>query len=230
VKINIIKDSLWKKNVSGIIANQINSVIKKRKRCIVFLTGGRSAASIYPLLREELFNINGNIDFFLGDERCVPSSHIESNYRMILKTLFPNGFPQGQVLHKMYNDDDSPEQAAFKYENLIPTMPDILLLGLGDDGHIASLFPGTNWQEDNLSKIITAISPINETRRITITKRVIDEAKEILVLASGSNKSDVVQKLYSKQYSFLDLPAILAKRGIWLIDESAASKINLNLI
>lgn len=230
LNMHISNNAHWKINVSELIIKRIKSYIATKNKCTIFLTGGRSAASIYPYLKMELSSIEGEINFFLGDERCVPETHEDSNYRMILETLFPSGFSSGQKLYKMFDENDSAEEAAWKYEKLITDKPDILLLGLGDDGHIASLFPGSNWQEKNSKKVVQVISPYNGMKRITITRHVIEDASEIIVLAAGSKKSQVVKDLFSSDPCIKDYPAVLAKNGIWLLDESAAAELNTNNI
>ena len=225
----VFSDNEWPQKSALIIIDQINNVLSQKEHCSVFLTGGRGAAKVYSFLAKELKNCKGQIFYYLGDERCVEESHPDSNYRMILETLFPDGFKKNEVLHKMYDSLDDAETAATKYELLIPAKPDILLLGLGDDGHIASLFPATNWQNSIDKKVITAISPVNGIMRVTITKKVIDNATEIIVFATGEGKQKIISELSSK-HNNSKLPSILTLRGIWLIDESAAAKIKLKLI
>lgn len=218
----IFTDNDWAKMSAHFIVNCIKDVLEEKNKCSIFLTGGRSASRIYPFLGEKLRNIRGKIDFYIGDERCVAEFHADSNYGMIHKILFPFGLSEGQVLYKMFDVKDDAESAALKYEAVLPEKPDIILLGLGDDGHIASLFPGQSSTEENNRKVINIISVVNGVQRITITKRVIDNAVEIIVLASGKGKWKVLSELPANN-DIVVIPARMALRGLWLLDESAGN-------
>lgn len=224
----VFSDKDWPQKSALIISNQINNVLSRKEQCSVFLTGGRGAAKVYSFLANELQNCKGQIYYYLGDERCVNENHPESNYKMILETLFPDGLKNNQVLYKMYDDVDDAEIAASNYELIIPAKPDIVLLGLGDDGHIASLFPETNWQHSDGKKVTTAVSPVNGIQRITITKQVIENTSEIIVFAAGVGKQKVISEL-SGNLEKSNLPSSLALGGLWLLDESAAEGLENNL-
>lgn len=218
----IFTDNDWAKMSAHFIVNCIKDVLEEKNKCSIFLTGGRSASRIYPFLGEKLRNIRGKIDFYIGDERCVAEFHADSNYGMIHKILFPFGLSEEQVLYKMFDVKDDAESAALKYEAVLPEKPDIILLGLGDDGHVASLFPETSWQITHGRKVTTAVSPINGIQRVSITKDIIDSASEIFVFASGRSKSKILAKL-ADETANTDIPGTLALRGLWLLDESAAN-------
>ena len=223
----VFKDTDWGKGAAGVLSDHINKVLSLKKKCSVFLTGGRGAARIYPFLATALKECKDEISFYLGDERCVAANHPDSNYGMILKTLFHDGIGNGWKLYKMYDAADDPETAATKYEKIIPEEADILILGLGDDGHVASLFPQQSWTNENDRKVIPAISPVNMQQRITITKTVIGRAKQIIVLASGTGKMRVLSEL-SVNSDIAALPARMALKGLWILDESAGGEIIKN--
>jgi len=124
----------------------------------------------------------------------------------------------------MFHENDNPCLAAAEYAAILPENPDIILLGLGDDGHIASLFPGTQWQVSGGKKVTTAISPISGMQRVSITKDVLDSAFEIIVFASGQNKREILTML-NEEKGIKALPASIALRGLWLLDESTAKGI-----
>jgi 6-phosphogluconolactonase len=216
----LYKDYEWAHETALIISDHIKNIISRKKSCSVFLTGGRGAERVYFHLSEELEHLEGEIYFYLGDERCVPENHVDSNYRMILANLFPNGINKRFKLFKIFDNSILPEEAAKLYENLIPVNPDLIILGLGDDGHIASLFPMYPWVNENIKNILVSFSPNNGHRRISISKKLIDNAEEIIVLASGLNKSKVLARLTQDPLD-KSIPASIALRGLWLIDESA---------
>jgi 6-phosphogluconolactonase len=220
----IYSDDIWPREVANLITNQIKSTLSAKQYCSVLLTGGKGASRVYAVLSTELTKCEGEIDFFLGDERCVPQNDPDSNYGMILKTLFPLGMQRGQVLYQMFDAKDNAESAALKYETILPLKIDIVLLGLGDDGHIASLFPGTAWNVTKGRKVTTGVSPVNGIQRVSITKDVIESASEIIVFASGENKKKVLAAIDAGT-EIDDIPAIIASRGIWVLDESATGKL-----
>ena len=155
----IFKDIEWPRKTSVKISDHIKKILLIKKNCSVFLTGGRGAQRVYTFLSEDLKYIKGEIYFYLGDERCVPENHKDSNYRMIKATLFPNGIKKSHKLFKMFDQSHTPEEAAKLYNNILPVKPDLIILGLGDDGHIASLFPMNSWEKENTKNVINTFLP-----------------------------------------------------------------------
>ena len=124
------------------ISDNINSFLDEQEECSVMLTGGRSAARLYKAWRDlPAFQQMIGVSFYFGDERCVPPDHAESNYGMAMQILFPNGVPTGCAVFRMEADATDQEAAALRYADLLPDLIDVLLLGVGEDGHIASSFP-----------------------------------------------------------------------------------------
>ena len=106
------------------------------------LTGGGSAARLYKAWRDlPAFQQMIGVSFYFGDERCVPPDHEESNFGMVIQVLFPQGVPTGCSVFRMEADATNLETAAQRYADLLPDSIDVILLGVGEDGHIASLFP-----------------------------------------------------------------------------------------
>ena len=143
---------------------------------------------------------------------------------MILKTLFPEGIGKSMKLFKMYDESHAPEVAAGIYERILPLEPDLIILGLGDDGHIASLFPGQSWIEEYSRMVISTVSPFNGQQRVTITKKVIESADKIIVLASGKGKSRILAELADNS-DIAAIPGRMVINGLWLLDESANQEI-----
>ena len=132
----------WPMKAAGLISDDINNVLSEKGKCSLMLTGGRSAARLYKAWRDlPAFQQMTGVSFYFGDERCVPPDHAESNYGMAMQTLFPNGVPTGCAVFRMEADATDQEEAALRYADLLPDLIDVLLLGVGEDGHIASLFP-----------------------------------------------------------------------------------------
>lgn len=117
--------------------------------------------------------------------------------------------------------EDAPELAAQEYEALLPDQIDILLLGMGGDGHTASLFPGSVALDESARRILPVIGSKPPPQRLTITPVVINSARKVLVLAEGKNKAEAVHRALELG----DVPVALASNGDWLIDRAAASAL-----
>lgn len=190
------------------------------------LSGGRTPAEVY----RRLGLLSGPFDwsaptFFFADERDAPPSEPESNYWMARKLWFePAGVPPEHV-HRMKADAADLEAAAADYDALLEEPLDLLLLGIGEDGHTASLFPGSRWLDERVRRVVPVHdSPKPPPRRLTITPRVIEEAREVLVLAAGAPKARAVAAALAEQGEVSRTPARLARGRTWLIDEDAAAE------
>lgn len=158
-----------------------------------------------------------NIDFFFGDERCVAPQHEESNFGLAMRTLFRFGVPKGCVVHRIKAESRDKDFAAKLYAKLLPDRIDLLLLGVGEDGHIASLFPGSSVLNDT-RKVVPVIGPKQPAERITITSAVIGQSESIVVLASGEGKLASLKSVLHSSASVEQCPARLAQHATWLID------------
>ena len=186
------------------ISNHIKATLVDQKYFILGLSGGNTPRPIYKALAEvEGIDWNQVIITF-GDERTVPPDHEDSNYKMAYDNLLSKiDIPDANVL-RMKGELD-PEVAAKHYEEeLIEAADklgvetfrhDLLLLGLGDDGHTASLFPGTKALHETDRLCVANVVPQQNTTRLTLTYPIINDAKHILFLVSGTNKSSVVSEV-----------------------------------
>lgn len=184
----------------------------------VLLTGGRTAKKIYTILQRE-FPLSGlsGINFYVGDERCVPFSNIDSNYGMIKSTLFANGIPIGCHVFPMDIELESLDIAAKTYAGLLPQILDLVILSVGNDGHIASLFPGSRaLLEEDLS-VLCVTDPCGK-KRLTVTPKVIRNASEVVVLAHGVNKQHLFEEAQIAD-SVIKFPASIARDSIWIIED-----------
>ncbi|TXI91384.1 MAG: 6-phosphogluconolactonase, partial [Burkholderiaceae bacterium] len=132
----------WPNYVSKLILAEIRKRSLGGRRAAVMLTGGRSARVLYAAwARSPAFLSTGDVDFYLGDERCVPADDEESNSGMVMRNLFGDGVPPGCRFFPMATEGDKGSRAR-DYEKMLPERVDVLLLSVGEDGHVASLFPG----------------------------------------------------------------------------------------
>ncbi len=170
---------------------------------------------------------------FFVDERCVPPSHERSNYRLAREHLLdPIRVPAANVFRM--RGEDEPRRAAAAYEKVLreefgsrtPRF-DLVLLGLGPDGHTASLFPGTPALAEKTRWVVPNPSPTPGERRLTLTLPVLNAARRVDFLVAGKDKASVVATILGKKPGYRKLPAsrVSPKRGslVWILDEEAAS-------
>jgi len=178
-----------------------------------------------------------NIHFFWGDERHVPPEHPQSNYHMACETLFASGLVPAQNIHRVHAEEPDAVVAAEKYERELQSffnlkngqLPrfDCILLGIGPDGHTASLFPGTDALKEK--KRLVAANRVDklQTHRITLTVPVLNNAAQIIFLVSGQEKAEVLKEILEGDYRPDLLPAQLIRpvngKLLWLVDEAAGS-------
>ena len=220
VDIRQFDDAGWPLMAAVLIHGRINAVLKSQDQCCVMLTGGRSAERLYKAwsaLPE--FAVLEGVRFYFGDERCVPADHPESNYGMVMRSLFQRGVPAGCSLFPMDGADPDRDAAARRYDEALPGKMDVMLLGVGEDGHIASLFPGSEALHETGRRVAPVVGPKPPRERLTITPSVINQAGSIFVLATGTAKTAVLSELLSVPGDdVLTPPARMVLHATWLID------------
>jgi len=182
------------------------------------LTGGRSALQLYDAwFRIPGFRGLSGVSFYFGDERCVPPNDAESNYGLAMRTLFREGVPGDCRVYRIKADLADVESEADRYALMLPRNLDVLLLGVGEDGHIASLFPHSKSLREPVRRVVPVVAPKPPSRRLTITASVIREARSVYVLAPGAGKAEVFKKARYEPDAIEALPARLALSGSWLL-------------
>jgi 6-phosphogluconolactonase len=215
------------------------TAIGAQGRFSVALSGGSTPKSLYSLLASNYADFAWNRVFlFFGDERHVPPTDPESNYRMVKESLLSKiAIPADNVFRVPAENPDA-DAAAADYEaqlrSFFELKPgefprfDLVLLGMGPDGHTASLFPGSA-ALDERSRLVVAnwVAQFN-THRITLTFPVLNRAAEVMFLASGPDKADMLhQVLEVKMTPPLPAQRIEPTDGklLWMLDEAAAAKL-----
>ena len=226
---------------AGRFATIAEERIAETDRFTVALSGGSTPKALYRLLTQPPYRDGFDwrrVHVFWGDERSVPPDDAESNYRMARETLLVHvPIPVNQI-HRIQSEID-PQEAATRYEEeligyfgLVPGEPpefDLILLGIGADGHTASLFPATVALEEN-DRLVVA-NPVDklDTVRITFTIPVVTEAANVLLLAAGADKADAVQRTLEAPYEPIQTPAQVlrtaAGKVTWLLDKAAGAKL-----
>jgi len=165
-----------------------------------------------------------------GDERCVPPHHPESNYRMARETLLDRVPVSPANVHRIHGEDD-PAIAAADYETTLRALLpiDLVLLGLGEDGHTASLFPGDAAVHEQTRWVMAAHAAAGSMWRITLTPAVINAAAEVLFIVSGAAKAGILRRVLEGPRRPQSLPAqaIAPTNGRvrWCVDAAAAAEL-----
>ena len=185
------------------------------------LTGGRTARALYKHWSSSKFspaNLKG-VEFYFGDERCVPIDAPESNFRLVKESLFPQGVSDGVKLVPLLASEFDYWSSAKEYDDLLPKQIDIVLLTVGVDGHIASIFPGCNSLFENTRRVVPVVAPIYPYHRITITPLLIKGAHQVFVLAYGAEKHQVYEKALRNPGDISTFPARLLLDRNWIFGE-----------
>jgi 6-phosphogluconolactonase len=221
------------------LALMIKVSAEAKKPFTIALSGGSTPEVLFALLGDKYAKSIPweYIHFFWGDERCVAPDASESNFGMTSSTLLSKIEIPLMNIHRVRGEDD-PEMEATRYSEEIlhfirkrDGLPvfDLILLGLGDDGHTASIFPGHLNLFDSDKICSTAFHPVTHQKRITITGRVINNADNVTFLVTGKKKEDIVEKIFRNKPEALNYPAyyIVPVYGSlnWLLDENAGRLI-----
>jgi 6-phosphogluconolactonase len=216
----------------------VGAALHARDVAHVALAGGSTPRAMNALLSAEPRRSAldwTKVRFFFGDERCVPPDDAESNYRMTRETLLdPLAIAPAQV-HRIAGEDDPPS-AAQAYEAVLTAdlgpglIFDLVFLGMGPDGHTASLFPGTLAAMDMSRAVVANFVPKFDRYRITITPRVINAARHVTITAGGAEKADALAAVLHGPHLPDTYPSQLvapvAGELHWLVDAAAASKLD----
>src|SRR5262245_7444356 len=161
------------------LAEAIRQALARGGRCSFALSGGKTVGPIYRALAAMPVPWE-RVDFYFADERCVPPDHLESNYFLAEETLFrPAGVKPEQV-HRMEGEREDREAAARDYEALLPPALDLALLGMGEDGHTASLFPGLDAVKEQKRRVLAVVGPKPPPWRLTLTLPALNAARHVL--------------------------------------------------
>jgi 6-phosphogluconolactonase len=215
----------WPRQAADAMQAVIDETIASTGMCSVMLTGGNSAQNIYQVWATNPDFPHKDVTYYFGDERCVAVDNPDSNFGVACRSLFPGGVPDYVQIHPMEGDSNNCENAAGRYEDKMPINIDVLLLGMGEDGHVASLFPGDPILKEILRRVMPVIGPKLPSRRLTITPKVIAEARTVFLLATGAQKGKVLAKVLNEMGSIQDLPVRCAIGATWLLDQAAGDEI-----
>jgi 6-phosphogluconolactonase len=223
-----------------IFLESVAAAVSARQQAVVALSGGATPKRLFEILGDDYHRTRipwDKLHIFWVDERCVPPHHPDSNYGVAKTALFSKvSFPESH-LHRIHGEVTPPSEAArayeselkafFKIEKSLPVF-DLITLGLGEDGHTASLFPGT---EALLEKTKWVAAPYVEklsAPRITLTLPVINAARKVLFMVEGAKKAAILREVLPEDApQHRPAQRVRPENGelIWLFDRAAASEL-----
>jgi 6-phosphogluconolactonase len=210
----------------GSAARKIRDIIvesaKSRGRACIALSGGTTPRAVHEALAALSDVPWDRVHVYFGDERAVPPEHPDSNYRMAKESLLSRvPIPSSQVYRPAAEAPDR-DAAARAYEALLPAAFDLIILGIGEDGHTASLFPGSDALLETERLCVPVIGPKPPPARVTFTPPVLERAHLLLMLAVGAGKAEAVARALEAAWDPRATPAQLARHGAWFMDPAAA--------
>jgi 6-phosphogluconolactonase len=224
---------------ANLFAARAAEAVSAQGRFTAALSGGKTPVALYDLLAKNPFASQipwARVHLFWGDERCVPPDHGDSNYRLVRERLINHvPIPPANV-HRMPAEMDTVEAAARYEEQLreffaphgggFPVF-DLVLLGLGEDGHTASLFPGTRALRESARWVLGHYVDAQKGWRITLTPPVINAARMVAFIVAGAGKAAVVKEILEGPFGPDTLPAQIVRPAggdlVWMLDREAAA-------
>jgi 6-phosphogluconolactonase len=229
------------KAVCATIADMIDNANQKGRPFSIALSGGSTPKRLYQYLAQPPFvdKINwAGVKIFFGDERSVAPSDPQSNYLMAKEALFDQLPIPSENIYRIRGELADHKRAAKIYQHsLLDVLPrseegvpifDLILLGIGTDGHIASLFPGTAVLAEQRDFVSAVYVPKLHAWRLTITYPVLNHAKSVFILASGAEKANIIHEVLCDISNNVIYPVqgIQPKGELtWFLDEAAAAKL-----
>ncbi len=223
------------------IVERAVEALAARGRWTVALAGGGTPKPIYQRLAEAGYAQRVDwqrVHVFFGDERCVPPEDSRSNYRMAREALLDFVPLPAENVHRMRGEDD-PALAALAYEQdiqrlfrtLSPPAFDLICLGMGDNGHTASLFPGTAALREQTRWVVPQYVEVMQTWRVTMTAPLINAARHVAFFVEGAGKAEMLRRVLHGPFDPDVLPAQMIQPGNgqlhWLVDATAAGHVTL---
>ncbi len=220
-----------------VLISVLREKIENHGTAYIAISGGSTPKLLFDILCESFFKeIDwSKVHVFWVDERCVPPAHGESNYRMTLEHLLTGLTFNNEKIHRIKGEAEPALEVLRYAQEIADTVPmengfpafDVILLGMGDDGHTASIFPDALHLLESPNITATAVHPQSGQMRITLTGNVINNADHVMFLATGANKSKVLDSILHNKPEAAQFPAAhiapIKKRLDWFVDKEAAN-------
>ena len=227
-------------NLAAWISNYIQEVLQDQPIFTLVLSGGNTPKQLFTLLAKEPYKIMipwGRIHFFWGDERAVPFEDERNNAKMAYDTLLNTVGIPAENIHVM-RTDIPPEQSAAEYEKILreyfkegETTFDLVLLGMGDDGHTLSLFPGTPVVHEEKAWVTSFFLKAQDMYRITLTAPVVNQSACVIFMATGTGKSLTLKSVIEGTFNPDKFPSQIIRPEDgelhWFVDEAAAGALEM---
>jgi len=231
-----------KNEVAKAFSEYLKEAIEKSEGSFhMALSGGSTPKAIFDFMSENYKDtIKWNkLHLYWGDERCVPPTDAESNYKMTVDHLLSKiNFPEENI-HRILGENN-PEEEAVRYGKVLDdnldndedgVIFDLVILGMGDDGHTASIFPYNIELWNNKNNCVTAKHPDSGQVRVSLTGTVINNASEVAFLVTGAGKAEKVEIIVNEKNGFEKYPAALVapytENLTWFLDKDAAAKLDI---
>jgi 6-phosphogluconolactonase len=207
----------------------VAGVLADRSIARVALAGGSTPKAMYHLLASPAFRDRvdwARVEIFFGDERCVPPDHADSNYKMAREALLDHVPLGADRVHRIAGERP-PAEAASQYQQTLarigdPPRLDVVLLGMGPDGHTASLFPGTAVLAETRSLAASVYVEKMSSWRVTLTAPVLSAAAHVMITTVGAEKADALATALAGADGAVPIQLVHAADQRWLVDRSAA--------
>ncbi len=208
---------LTARELAELISEKANSKANNAEKLNIAVSGGKTPSLLFTLLAQEYAKIIpwDAVRFFWVDERCVEPTDSESNFGMVYDVLFRYAFINSDNLYRM-KGENVPEDETERYQKLLwDKLPvrnkfpvfDLVLLGIGDDGHTASIFPDNLSILNSDSTVEATKHPVSGQKRITLTGRTICNANKVIFFVTGANKSKIISQIINKKPESKKYPA-----------------------
>jgi 6-phosphogluconolactonase len=213
------------------LAGSLSTIVAAKGRCRLALAGGSTPRATYERLAAPDIGGSidwGSIDVFFGDERMVPPEDVASNYRMARESLLERVPIPSENVHRIPGEVGAAEAARRYVAELGADPLDVVLLGMGDDGHVASLFPGSRALETPYAPALPSEAPVPPHSRVTLSLPVINAASEVLFIVTGPGKAAPLREVFGERRSGRTaLPASrvgpISGTTDWFLDAAAAA-------
>ena len=219
------------RSAAKVFVARSSEAVAQRGVATIALSGGSTPKLLYQLLADpnEPFRDQvpwSRIQFFWSDERHVPPDHPESNYRMANEAMLAHVPVLKENVHRVMGENPNVEEAADQYEQTVPQRFDLILLGLGTDGHTASIFPGSEVLRETKRLVAAPWVEKQKSYRITMTLPLINNAASVFFLVSGAEKAEIVKEVLEgpPRYPAQEVRPINGEL-ILMLDREAASKL-----
>lgn len=237
--ISVLNDDELFRQAAELFAESAHEAVSEKGTFTVALSCGETPRRLFMLLADEYRRSIPwhHVQVFFGDERCVPPNHSGSNFLLANETLLSKVDIPTRNVHRMMGELE-PALAAAEYatelRNAFPVMEiprfDLILLGLGDNAHTASIFPGSPLLKPTKEPVAAVYVPEVEMYRLTVTPPVLQNARRLIFLVTGSEKAQAVHDVIEGEFDPDRFPAQIVRAStgevIWLIDPDAAHLLN----